>query len=157
VELTMLDARALVLLASQQGTSEDRRRAFERAIKRLDDVERTYKEVPSALYSERARYHAALEQTDLARRDRERFREIAPSTCHDFTLLATSLLAGGDQMGAEQALRHALRLDVTSFWAWFVLGHCHYAQGRFLEAAGDFAACIVRGPQFAWAHFNRGL
>ena len=30
-------------------------------------------------------------------------------------------------------------------------------KGDFLEAAGDFAACTVRGPQFAWAHFNRGL
>ena len=116
-----------------------------------------YAEAPSALYAERARYHAALGQAELARRDRERSRQIAPSTCHDLTLLATSLLAGGDRLGAEQALRQALRLDVTSFWAWFVLGHCHYAQGRFLEAAGDFAACAVRGPQFAWVHFNRGL
>jgi tetratricopeptide (TPR) repeat protein len=38
-----------------------------------------------------------------------------------------------------------------------MLGHCHYAQGRFLEAAGDFAACAARGPTFAWTHFNRGL
>ncbi|HEX3448025.1 MAG TPA: tetratricopeptide repeat protein, partial [Isosphaeraceae bacterium] len=157
VELIMLDARAHVLLASQQGTPEDRRRAFQRAIKRLDHTERTHAGAPSALYAERARYHAALGEAELARRDRERSRQIAPSTCHDLTLLATSLLAGGDRMGAEQALRQALRLDVTSFWAWFVLGHCHYAQGRFLEAAGDFAACAVRGPQFAWVHFNRGL
>ncbi len=48
-------------------------------------------------------------------------------------------------------------MDVTSFWAWFILGHCHYAQGRFLEAAGDFAACAARAPNFAWVHFNRGL
>ena len=157
VELIMLDARAGVLLASRQGTSEDRRRALERAIERLDYAERTYAAAPSALYAERARYHSALDQAELAHRDRERSRQIAPSTCHDYTLLATSLLAGGDRMGAEQALKKALRLDVTSFWAWFVLGHCHYAQGRFLEAAGDFAACTVRGPQFAWAHFNRGL
>jgi serine/threonine protein kinase/tetratricopeptide (TPR) repeat protein len=157
VELIMLDARAGVLLASQEGTSQDVRRAYERAIGRLDDAERHHAGAPSALYAERARYHSALDQAELAKRDRERSREIAPSTCHDFTLLATSLLAGGDRMGAEQALRQALRLDVTSFWAWFVLGHCHYAQGRFVEAAGDFAACVVRGPQFAWAHFNRGL
>ena len=54
-------------------------------------------------------------------------------------------------------MRLALHLDVTSFWAWFVLGHCHYHQGRFLEAAGDFAACSARGPSFAWVHFNRGI
>ena len=38
-----------------------------------------------------------------------------------------------------------------------MLGHCHYAQGRFLESSGDFSACTVQGPQFAWVHFNRGL
>jgi eukaryotic-like serine/threonine-protein kinase len=157
VELIMLDARAHVLLASQHGTSENRSAAFERAITRLDQAEQSIAEAPSALYAERARYHTALGQIELARRDRERSRQVAPSTCHDLTLLATSLLAAGDRLGAEQALRQALRLDVTSFWTWFVLGHCHHAQGRFLEAAGDFAACAVRGPRFAWVHFNRGL
>ncbi len=94
---------------------------------------------------------------DLAQRDQERSLQIAPTTCHDLTLLATSRLSAGDHLGAEQALKEALRHDVTSFWAWFVLGHCHYAQGRFLESAGDFAACAARGPEFAWVHFNRGL
>ena len=86
-----------------------------------------------------------------------RAAEIKPSTCHDLTLLGSTLLADGDRSGAEEALRQALHLDITSFWAWYVLGHCHYAQGRFLEAAGDFAACAARGPSFAWVHFNRGL
>jgi tetratricopeptide (TPR) repeat protein len=46
---------------------------------------------------------------------------------------------------------------MTSFWTWYVLGHCHYGQRRYLEAAGDFAACAARDPGFAWVHFNRGL
>jgi eukaryotic-like serine/threonine-protein kinase len=157
VELIMLDARAHVFLASQQGTPADKTAACERAIKRLDSAERSMTQAPSALYAERARYHAALGRTGLARRDYERSRQVAPATCHDLTLLATSLLAAGDRLGAEHALKQALQLDVTSFWTWFVLGHCHHAQGRFLEAAGDFAACAVRGPRFAWVHFNRGL
>ena len=114
-------------------------------------------EPPSALYAERARYHAALGSAELGRsRPSAAPPPDAPSTCHDLTLLGTTLLAGGDRPAAEDALRQALRLDVTSFWAWFILGHCHYAQGRFLEAAGDFAACRSRGPAFAWVHFNRG-
>ena len=157
VELIMLEARARVLLASQTGTKEDRRRAIARAIDQLDRAERIDRAAPSALFAERARYHVELGQAELARRDQHRSQQIAPSTCHDLTLLATSRLSGGDHLGAEQALKEALRQDVTSFWAWFVLGHCHFAQGRFLEAAGDFAACAVRGPTFAWVHFNRGL
>jgi len=156
-ELIVLDARAAVVLATQRGWEGDRRRAIERAIVRLDRAERISREAPSALYLERARYHAALGQAVLAAHDRELAAARVPSTCHDLTLLGTTLLAGGDRAGAEQALRRALQLDVTSFWAWFVLGHCHFAQGRFLEAAGDFAACTARGPKFAWAHFNRGL
>jgi tetratricopeptide (TPR) repeat protein len=109
------------------------------------------------LYAERAKYWAALGLADQAEVDRRRAAEIIPSTCHDLTLLGSTLLAVGDSAGAEEALRHALHLDITSFWAWFVLGHCHYKQGRFLEAAGDFAACSARGPSFAWVHFNRGI
>ncbi len=156
-ELIMLDARAFVTFATQRGSEADRRRAIERAIASLDRSERISRVAPSALYLERARYHAALGLASLAARDRELASARAPSTCHDFTLLGTTLLAGGDPVGAEQAVRQALHLDITSFWAWFVLGHCHFAQGRFLEAAGDFAACSARGPKFAWAHFNRGL
>ena len=157
VELIMLEARARVLLANQSGSKDDRRRAIKRAIDQLDRAEKIDQAAPSALFAERARYHAALDQNELARRDQKRSQQIAPSTCHDLTLLATSRLSGGDRLGAEEALKEALRHDVSSFWAWFVLGHCHYAQRRFIEAAGDFAACAVRGPKFAWVHFNRGL
>ena len=59
----MLEARARVLLASQGGSKDDRRRAIERAIDRLDRAEQIDPAVPSALFAERARYHAALGQT----------------------------------------------------------------------------------------------
>ena len=78
-----------------------------------------------------------------------------PGTSHDWTLLGTALLEAGDPAAAEDALRRALRLECTSFWAWFMVGHCHFAQARYAEAAGDFSACTALGPQFAWAHFNR--
>jgi tetratricopeptide (TPR) repeat protein len=157
VELVMLDARAHVLLASQSGREDERRQAIGRAIARLDRAERIDPAAPSALFAERARYHSALGQTELAQRDRQRSLEIAPSTCHDLTLLATYLLSVGDRPRAEETLKQALHLEITSFWARFVLGHCHFGQGRFIEAAGDFDACAVRGPAFAWVHFNRGL
>jgi eukaryotic-like serine/threonine-protein kinase len=157
VELIMLDASARVMLADRRGSEADRRRANEHAIARLDRAEQIDPQPPSALYAERARYHAALGRVRLADQDRDRASRTTRSTCHDLTLLGTTLLADGDRPGAEEALKQALRLDVTSFWAWFMLGHCHYAQGRFLEAAGDFAACAARGPTFAWTHFNRGL
>jgi len=157
VELIMLDASAHVMLARRRGTEADRRRAIERAITRLDRAEQIDPQAPSALYAERARYHAALGQVRSADRDRLLAAQTIRSTCHDLTLLGTTLLGNGDRSGAEEALKQALRLDVTSFWAWFMLGHCHYAQGRFLEAAGDFATCTARGPTFAWTHFNRGL
>jgi tetratricopeptide (TPR) repeat protein len=94
---------------------------------------------------------------ELAEADRRRARETIPSTCHDLTLLGTDLLYARDLAKAEDALKQALRLDCTSLWAHFVLGHCHFARGRFLEAAGDFDACAVGNPSFAWIHFNRGL
>ena len=144
VELIMLDARARVLLAKESGSEAERRRAIKRAIARLDRAEQIDPAVPSALFAERARYHAALGDVDQARQDRLRSSRITPTTCHDLTLVATGLLSAGDRLGAEQTLKRALRVDITSFWAWFVLGHCHFAQGRFVESAGDFAACAAR-------------
>jgi tetratricopeptide (TPR) repeat protein len=72
-------------------------------------------------------------------------------------MLGSFLFRNGDLAAAEQALHEAVARDVGSFWAWFNLGHCHFDQGRFLEAASDFTACVVARPKFAWAHFNRGL
>jgi tetratricopeptide (TPR) repeat protein len=157
VELVMLEARARVLLAEKHGSEGDRRRAIERALARLDRALRIVPEPPSALFAEHARYSAALGDAAAAARDRDLAAARPPRTCHDFTLLGSTLLAGGDIPRAEEALRQALHRDVTSFWTWFVLGHCHFAQRRFLEAAGDFAVCAARTPGFAWVHFNRGL
>ena len=72
-------------------------------------------------------------------------------------MLGTSLLASGDTAGAEATLRAAIADDPTSLWAWFAMGLCHYEQGRYLEAAGDFNACAASGPDYAWSHFNRAL
>jgi serine/threonine protein kinase/Tfp pilus assembly protein PilF len=157
VELVMLEARARVLRAKERGSEADRRRAIERAIARLDRAESLDDRVPAALFDERARYHDALGEPARADRDRLQAARAVRSTRHDWTLLGTTLMAAGDAAAAEDALRRAIRLDVTSFWTWFILGHCHYRQGRFLEAAGDFAACCAREPVFPWAHFNRGL
>ena len=157
VELIMLESRARILQAQRSGSEADRRKAIERAIARLDRAESLGGHATTALFDERSRYYAALGEADRSERDRIRAEETAPTTCHDWTLLGTARLAAGDPPGAEEALRQALRLDTASFWSWFILGHCHYAQGRFLEAAGDFSVCSARGPGFAWTHFNRGL
>ncbi len=113
--------------------------------------------LPSVLFSDRAGYHAALGDADRAARDRDRAARLAPSTSQDLTMLGTSLLASGDLAGAESALRTAIMRDVTTLWAWFAMGHCHFEQGRYLEAAGDFSACVALGPDYAWSHFNRAL
>jgi tetratricopeptide (TPR) repeat protein len=157
VELAILDSRARALIAARRGTESDRQSAMRRAVARLGAAGRLLDRPPAALYDERARYHAALGEADLAARDRRLAAAIRPETCHDWTLLGTTRMADGNLSAAEDALRRARRLDGTSFWAAFMMGHCHYRQGRFVEAAGDFLMCTALGPGFAWAHFNRGL
>ncbi|MBV8488462.1 MAG: protein kinase, partial [Planctomycetaceae bacterium] len=157
VELLVLEARGEVKLAERSGIPEDRQRAMRRAIARLDQAERLGANVPSALYSERARYHAAIGDVQRAAQDRDRAARQGSSSSQDLTLLGTSLIAAGDAAAAELVLQKAIARDVTSLWAWFAMGHCHFAQGRYLEAAGDFSACVARGPDYAWNHFNRAL
>ncbi len=156
-DLLLLEARARVMKASRRGTMASRKTALERAVARLDRAARLVDPIPPALYADRARYLDELGEKALAQLDRRRALEARPAGPHDWTMLATSLLAAGDPAAAEDAARKALRLDPTSFWAWFVMGHCHFAQERFLEAAGDFSACTAIGSPFAWVHFNRGL
>ncbi|MGO9598218.1 MAG: protein kinase domain-containing protein [Isosphaeraceae bacterium] len=157
VELLVLEARGEKKLAERRGTTEDLRRALRRAIARLDQAERLGANVPSALYADRARYHAAIGDAQGAARDRDRAARHANSSSQDLTLLGTSLIDDGDAAAAESVLRTAIARDVTSLWAWFAMGNCHSAQGRYLEAAGDFSACVARGPDYAWNHFYRAL
>ncbi len=157
VELLILEARGGVVLSARDGSSTARRNALDHAIALLELAERLDREPPSALFADRAGYHAARGETELARRDRDRASRIAPTDCRDLTMLGSSLLASGDLAGAESALRAAIARDTTSLWAWFVMGHCHFEQGRYLEAAGDFSACVARGPEYGWCHFNRAL
>jgi serine/threonine protein kinase/Tfp pilus assembly protein PilF len=157
VELLMLEARAGVLVVTPRAAEEDRRRALSRAVYRLDQAEGIDAPLPSALFHDRARYLAALGDADRAARDRARAFELSPTSSQDLILLGTSLLTGGDRAGAEAALAEAIAKDPTSLWAWFAMGHCHYEQRRYSEAAGDFNACVALGPEYAWNHFNRGL
>ena len=69
VELLILEARAGVIVASHGGSEDDRRGALIRAISHLDQAERLDTALPSVLFAERARYHAALGDADLAARD----------------------------------------------------------------------------------------
>jgi len=157
VELLILEARAGVIVSSHGGSEADRRGALIRAVACLDQAERLDTALPSVLFAERASYHAALGDADLAARDRVRSTRIAPIQSRDLTMLGTSLVASGDTAGAEAALRAAIAQDATSLWAWFAMGCCHFEQGRYLEAAGDFSACVASGPEYAWSHFNRAL
>jgi serine/threonine protein kinase/tetratricopeptide (TPR) repeat protein len=157
VDLMVLEAQAGVLLLDRRASEEDRRRALIRAISRLDQAERLDAPLPSTLFSERARYLAALGDAEAVARDRARAAETVPTSSQDLTLLGTSLLTAGDLAGAEAALEKAIARDQTSLWAWFAMGHCHFEQGRYDEAAGDFTACVALGFSHALTHFNRGL
>ena len=156
-ELVLLEARARVRLAASGGTEDDRRRAIEWAVAWLDRAEALDPSPSPALLADRARYHHALGQAVLARRDRERAESTPSATCRDEYLLGTADLAEGRPDRAEARLRRAVALDPKRFWAWFALGLCHFDQGRFADAVGDFNVCTVLMPEFAWPYANRGM
>ena len=70
VELLILEARAGVIIARQSGSKNDQRMALGRAVSRLDEAKRIDTALPTVLFADRARYHAALGNGDLAARDR---------------------------------------------------------------------------------------
>ena len=84
---------------------------------------------------------------DRGQADRDRARALPPRSPRDDYLLGTSLLASGDPAAAEGALERSVAADARRFWAWFALGLCHHEQGRYAEAAGDFAPCPALVPR----------
>ncbi|HEU5117722.1 MAG TPA: tetratricopeptide repeat protein, partial [Isosphaeraceae bacterium] len=155
-ELILLKVRCEVALAN--GQSERKRRAvLTGALPWLDRAEVIDPEPPSALYQERARLKAALGRSLEAAGDREKAAKRPPRTARDYYLLGTASASDGHLESAEAFLSRAVALDSRRFWAWFALGLCHFDQGRFAEAATDFAACTILAPTFAWPHLNRGL
>ncbi len=156
-ELILLESRARVRLAKTDGTEDERRRALEWAVAWLDRAESIDPSPSPALFAERARYHHALGRADLARSDRERAESTPSATCRDEYLLGTADLADGRPDQAERRLRRAVALDAKRFWPWFALGLCHFDQGRYADAVGDFNVCTVLMPEFAWPFANRGL
>jgi serine/threonine protein kinase/Tfp pilus assembly protein PilF len=157
VEVALLLARAEVYQAEQSGSEPRRRRALEEALGWLDQAERFDPQPSPVLYTDRARYLAALGEASAAAQARAQAAAIPPRTARDYYLLGTSALARRRAEEAEPLLQKAVALDPRRFWAWFVLGLCHADQGRPLDAAGDFNACTALVPGFAWPYLNRGL
>ncbi|MDX2035271.1 MAG: protein kinase [Isosphaeraceae bacterium] len=154
-ELIQLEARARVALArSRDATSQ--RLALKWAVKWLDEVETFEPEPAHSLFVERAKYHAALGDAGAATRDRNRAERVSLETPRDLYLTAIDELGRGREDSAERLLNRAISRDRRNYWCWFVLGLCHIEQGRFNDAANDFAVCSIILPKFAWSAFNRG-
>ncbi len=156
-ELILLMSTARIVLAERSRSEPRRRKTLETSIARLDRAERIDPHPPRVLFENRARYHSALGEAGRAAVDRKRAEATPLSTGRDFYLQGTALLAHGQADRAEPILLRSVGLEPRRFWSWFALGLCHYDQGRFAEAAGDFAVCTVLTPHFAWPWMNRGL
>ena len=46
---------------------------------------------------------------------------------------------------------------MTSFWTWYVLGHCHFPSGATSKPPATSPRVRPEIRSFAWVHFNRGL
>lgn len=162
-ELIELRERVRVLNQTNLAGPE-RLKNLETAVSWLDAAERIDPRPSFALYSERSAYLNQLGRNQAAERDRQAAMAHLPTSARDHYLLGTSYLArgltGADKTEFDRAeiqLTKAVGLDPQRFWSWFTLGLCHYLQGRYLEASGNFETCITLAPEFAWPHLNRGL
>ncbi len=156
-ELILLRCRASVALAARDGPESSRRQALEDAVAWLGRAQAIDPHPSAVLYEDRARYLQALGEEQGADANRKRAVLTQPKSARDFYLLGTALAAQRKLDAAEGLLGRAVALDSRRFWAWFALGLCHYDQGRYHEAAADFAACTILSPAFAWPQMNRGL
>ncbi len=155
-ELLMLRARVQVRLASGVGAAA-KLSALKAGVSSLRLAEQIDPDPPAALFHDRASYEAALGWTYQAEADRRQGAQIGLGGARDYYLFGTALAATGRNEEAARYLSLATDLDNRQFWAWFVLGLCHYDLGNYAEAASDFSICTVLTPTFAWPHLNRGM
>lgn len=153
-ELILLLARASVTRVERRDEAA-RRNALIDAIAWLDRAESMDPHPPGTLFADRSRYYSALGLEADAAKDAKRAAETVPKSARDFQLRGTSLLSRGRSDAAEVCLARATAMDAEQVWAWFALGFCHSDQGRWSDAAADFAFCTVLLPEFAWSHYNR--
>ncbi len=153
-ELLLLLAAARVRQAPADGD------VLRQALGLLDRAEAIDGLGPSrALWQERARYLAALGESDRAEEARRRAEEVPATSAGDHYLLATAYARLGTRAGYVKAVAEldlALALDPRHYWSWFERGLCHQELGEPVLAAGDFGTCTGLWPEFAWGHFNRG-
>jgi serine/threonine protein kinase/Flp pilus assembly protein TadD len=112
-----------------------------------------------ALWTERARYLAALGETDAASRAREVAVRLQPAGAQDHYLLATAYARQDGEEGLKRAvaeLNEALRLNPQHYWALMQRGICRQELGDPVLAAADFSQCVGLRPELPWGHFNRG-
>lgn len=155
-ELMLLLARARVKQV-EKSTEPIRRKVLGEAITLLNRAELTDPKPSSALFETRSRFYAALGESAKSRLDLTRSESTPATSARDYYLRGTDRAALGDLDRAEEDLGHAVALDPHRFWAWFVLGLCHFDRNRYSEAVGDFNVCTLIAPEFAWSYLNRGL
>ncbi len=86
-------------------------------------------------------------------------RASPPASCRGEYLIGTAELADGypDRMAGDSAAPVAARRR-TVLGLVCGAGLCHFDQGRYVDAVGDFNVCTVLIPEFAWPFANtRGL
>jgi serine/threonine protein kinase/tetratricopeptide (TPR) repeat protein len=157
-ELIMAMAQARMRQVFPRGSEGDQREAVTWGVRWLTVAEALDPQPPPTLYAIRSLCYRSLGDPERAASDRERAANTPPISSRDFALKGASLIAEGDLEAAEEALDRAVQIDPSSFWAWFVLGECHFKRGRFELAAGDYSASIGHAHDaFVWPYLNRGL
>ena len=128
VELIMLEARARVTVATRHGSERERLREIESAIARPGRGRANRPRSRRRLCTRRERDTTRRSGwPSLAAARPRRAAARVPTTCHDLTLGGDDALRRGRSRRRRGSLEAGASGEITSFWAWYVLGHCHFA------------------------------
>ncbi len=134
--------------------------AAEAAVVYLQKAE-TARPPSHAFYRLRAQACQALGEKELARADVALAGKTPPTMACDYYLQGQTAYAARDRDKGIEAFEAALRLEPKHFFSLLWLGYCLCDLGRgpedFSAAEMVFTGCIMMRPDYANAHFCRGL
>lgn len=113
--------------------------------------------LPPVLLSQRADLLAQLGDVSGAATARLAAERRPPESARDLYLSARDLCVKGRFREARTLLEKSVRLNPTSYWAWFLLGITAEELGDRPRAITAYTVCVSLGPQRDGAFVNRGL
>ena len=156
-EMLFLMAGTSYRRAQRMDDHAERLAQLQLALRYNDASQRSHGKPLRALLMQAADIRRLLGQVDEAERLVRQASQLPISGGIDRHALAVHYMADRRYAEAVPLLAETAREAPDNFFVWFLLGHCYYRAGNFVDADSCFTRCEVMWPDNHMTYFHRGV